>query len=624
MALKDKSTYGEYYWAMQVEAQQEFDESLERVLSIQSRKLINDLGIFDNLPDSFKPLMTAFIEPESAGYGMLLGRFVSEAADGILGQTMNHALKDFNYWMAEKFQDVRIDFPTASTLYQRKAITEELFKARMSSEGLKPTEGAAQYLAQMPYPTVPDLITYARYHGEPDNTRGVVWTWFDVPERDYQLWEWLGLQRFTTQDVQTLNRRGLITSVETFEHFAQIGWSPADRILVEQLGWTVPNAMLLVQGDLHQRQSRDKILTDISIADINPKFAETYLDAILTKPASQDLVAYHLRKDPSLNALSADLQRIGIHPDYVDVYKTLAYPIPPVADIITMAVREAFTPSIAERFGQYEDYPPAFEEWAEKKGLSPEWSKRYWAAHWSLPSAQQGFEMLHRGVIEETELNMLLRALDIMPFWRERLTKIAYRRLSRVDIRRMYNVGVMDEKQVFEAYSELGYNERDSLRMSEFTIKQVLRTQSKFTTNDIVNAYSKYMITKSEARTLLTDIGVRPENVPFILTSAEYKREWKLTDDRVAAIRNLYKRDVYDDNKARAELLLLAFPAERVDVLMEQWYIDKRDEPVRHWTTAQTLGFIKDNLITKERGIRELINIGYDTEHIDTYLRASE
>ncbi|GAI56338.1 unnamed protein product, partial [marine sediment metagenome] len=29
MGIKDKSTYGEYYWAMQVEAQAEFDEQLE-------------------------------------------------------------------------------------------------------------------------------------------------------------------------------------------------------------------------------------------------------------------------------------------------------------------------------------------------------------------------------------------------------------------------------------------------------------------------------------------------------------------------------------------------------------------------------------------------------------------
>ncbi|GAI35387.1 unnamed protein product, partial [marine sediment metagenome] len=259
--------------------------------------------------------------------------------------------------------------------------------------------------------------------------------------------------------------------------------------------------------------------------------------------------------------------------EYTPVYKELAYQIPPVADIITMAVREAFTPEIARRFGQYEDFPEPFAEWAAKKGLSKEWSERYWAAHWSLPSATQGFEMLHRGVITRPDLDMLLRALDIMPFWREKLVGIAFRRLSRVDIRRMYGVGVLTEKEVYEAYLELGYNERDARRMSDFTVKQILASQSKFTSSDIVSAYTKYMITKSEARTLLLTIGVKSENVEFIISSADYKREWVLTDNKISAIHNLYRKEVYDDNKARAELLKLDLPAERVDVLMEQWYI---------------------------------------------------
>ncbi len=624
MAIKDKSTYGEYYWAMQVEAARLQADEGEEAIAPYMAGLLSDIEIIDEMPSGMKRFIKGLSEPTSFAFLPFMAGVGINAIDEMLDIAFEPARLALQRAYGKRYKSKWLNIAEVNTLFSRKKITEGLWDEVVEAEGYEDVLGASLYESQLPYPSIPDLILYSRYHGNADTPSGEFDKWFNISPREWPVWEWLGLQRLTTLQVQTLYRRGLISKDNLFERFAEIGWTPTDRPFVEDLGWSTPNAMLLTQGNLFQRRSKDKILQDISIADINPKFAQTYLDAILTKPASQDLVAYHLRKDPSLSGLTADLQRIGIHSDFIDVYKTLAYPIPPVADIITMAVREAFTPSIAERFGQYEDYPPAFEEWAEKKGLSPEWSKRYWAAHWSLPSAQQGFEMLHRGVIEETELNMLLRALDIMPFWRKRLTKIAYRRLSRVDIRRMYNVGVLDEKQVFDAYTELGYNERDALRMSEFTIKQVLRTQSKFTTGDIVSAYTKYMITRSEARSLLVDIGARPENISFILTSAEYKREWKLTDDRVAAIRNLYKRDVYNDDKARAELLRLNFPAERVDVLMEQWYIDKKDEPVRHWTTSQTLGFIKEGLITKDRGIKELIDIGYDTEHITTYLKASE
>ncbi|GAG54125.1 unnamed protein product, partial [marine sediment metagenome] len=230
MGIKDKSTYGEYYWAMQVEAAKAIDDDIEKVLSGNARQLISDLDIYENLPPSMRPILDTLREPTSAGYGGILGRFVSEAADGILGQSMGHALKDFNYKMAGWFRDQRIDFATATTLYQRKAITDELYENRMISEGYKDAEGAAFYLAQMPYPTIPELILYARYHGKPENTKEIVWEWFDVPTRDYELWEWLQLQRLTTLQVQTLFRRGLITETELLKQLAEIGWSTTDRL----------------------------------------------------------------------------------------------------------------------------------------------------------------------------------------------------------------------------------------------------------------------------------------------------------------------------------------------------------------------------------------------------------
>ncbi|GAJ24837.1 unnamed protein product, partial [marine sediment metagenome] len=194
------------------------------------------------------------------------------------------------------------------------------------------------------------------------------------------------------------------------------------------------------------------------------------------------------------------------------------------------------------------DYPDDLTEWGQKKGLSEDWTKRYWAAHWSLPSPQQGFEMLHRGIIDQSELNMLLRALDIMPFWRDRLTQVAYRPLTRVDVRRMYKEGVLDEAGVFDAYLDHGYSPENAKRMTQFTVSFVLSQQSKFSTTDVVTAYTKRMITRSEASSLLSILGVRPENTSFILSTADYKRQWALTESKIKGIRNLYKRAVYDEN----------------------------------------------------------------------------
>ncbi|GAI59558.1 unnamed protein product, partial [marine sediment metagenome] len=368
----------------------------------------------------------------------------------------------------------------------------------------------------------------------------------------------------------------------------------------------------------------EKILENISKGDIHPDYAETYLDAVLTKPASQDIVAYQLRKDPDLSILEQELKKIGIHPNYMDIYKTLAYQIPPVADIITMAVREAFTPEIAAKFGQYQDFPDDLEKYGAMKGLSKDWTQRYWAAHWALPSPQQGFEMLHRGVIDHSELNMLLRAQDVMPFWRDKLIQIAYRRLTRVDIRRMYKQGVLSESDVLESYLEHGYNTENAARMTEFTIKQTLATLSKFTSGDIIKAYSSRMIDRGTAMSLLGDIGIRPEDASYIVSTAEYKRIWAFTDDQIAGIRNLYKKRVYDENQASDKLARLNLPADQITVLMQQWHYEKIEELDATWTTAQTLKFLKRKLITPDRARQELNLNGYTDERINILIRDSQ
>ncbi len=377
MSIKDKSTYGEYYWAMQVEASKAFADEGEKAFAPYIASMLQDIPRIPQMPSGIQSMIDALAEPPDFAFLPYLVGVGVNAVDEVLDIAFDPVLTMLK----------RAQHRATNTLWSRKKITEGLWDEVIASEGYEAVLGSSLYEAQLPYPSIPDLILYSRYHGDADAPFGEFEKWFNISPRDWPVWKWLGLQRLTTLQVQTLFRRGLIDEYDLYERLARIGWSIQDRDYIQELGWTIPNAMLLLQGNLQQQQSREKILADISIADINPKYAQTYLDAILTKPASQDLVAYNLRKDPSLSELPYDLQKIGIHPDYLDVYQTLAYPIPPVADIITMAVREAFYPDYIEEYGLMQELPGEFLEYTQKQGLSEEWAKRFWASHWELPGS---------------------------------------------------------------------------------------------------------------------------------------------------------------------------------------------------------------------------------------------
>ena len=622
MSLESPETYGEWYWSYGLQAQKDMDEQTEFALAPFFRGLLADIPELAQAPAGLRTFLNSLAEPPSAGMGnfaaLTAGEFAAEGIRDLIKPGMDALSRAINRGALETWLDPN----QAVSLFQRKKIDDTYFDLLMTSAGYDLSIARQVSTSMLPYPAIAEIMRYARYHGDPTNTRSAVWEKFDVPADDYDMYEWLTLSVLATDQIHRLFRRQTISDSDTNFFLQRVGWRDEDIGFVKELGWLLPNPMLMVQGELQQEKPYDQIIQSISRADIHPDFAETYLDAVLTKPATIDLIANELRQDPELSDIERKLIKIGIHPDYVNVYKTLAYPIPPIADLVTMAVREAFTPSIAARFGQYEDFPEDFERYAMQKGVSSEWAKRYWAAHWSLPSATQGFSMLHRRIISESELNMLLRALDVMPFWRDKLVKVAYRPLTRVDVRRMYKEGVLDVSQVYSAYLDHGYSDENAKAMTDFTVQYVLTQQTKFTTRDVISAYSKRMINASVARSLLQTLGVRSANVSFIISTADYKREWEFTDERIKGIRNLYRRKVYDDNKARGELLRLNIATDQVDVLMQQWYYEVKDEPTQTFTTAQTLKFMTMGLITKARGKQELTELGYDDFHINIYLKS--
>jgi len=566
MGVKNPTTYGDYWAAQKLEADQILAGQMEAELSAVASRLMLRLRLSEITPPEFTNLFKDIEAPAGAFLGEVGGRFVSEVADGAVSKAASPFFESMGYAAYNLNPTKKMSPASTSVLFSRGKITEDLLLERYRMAGFEPIEAKFQYDSMRAYPSIPDLILYSRYHGDPEYVWGELNELFDVDPVDRPLWEWLALQRHSTDDVCKLFRRGKIEDYTTKNILKQIGWSENDTEHVIENSWLLPNAMLLVQGDLQQEKYTDKILEDISKADIHPDYAQTYLDAILTKPSPIDVIAYELRQNPDLRDIEKKLTKIGIHGDYLEVYKTLAWQIPPVADIITMAV--------------------------------------------------------HRGVIDQPDLNMLLRALDVMPFWRDKLTAIAYRPLTRVDVRRMYKEGILDEKGVYEAYLDHGYSDENAERMTEFTVKFVLTQQARFTTTDVVAAYTKRMISRGEASSLLDNLGVRSNNISYILSTADYKKQWALTDSRISAIRNLYKKHVYDQDKTQGELLRLNLPSEQVQVLLEQWYYEDKSEISDLWTKAETLKFLAAGIISSSRAIEELGLMGYDSEHINAYLGA--
>ena len=614
MSIEYPATYGEAFWGPQVDAEETFSDHVEKSLEPYVKGLWALVSEFPGIPAVIANMMNAFGTPGHQGLKNMGEMASATAVNGVIGEGLSPFLRGLSYVINSAKPNKLLDLNSAAILRTRNLMPRELFEDLGKANGFDPLIAQAYYRSTFPYPGINDLFTWARYTSNATETMALLKTKTDIVDEDYPLWDFLTALRLSIGEIQSLFVRGFMTEMDARQELARNGYRPQDIDAVLDMAFTIPNPSIMLQDGLLNNASMEEIKDSLQVSGLHKDYLDTFINAVLAKPNPSDMIRWRLRTDPNLTELDTDLRKLGVHPDYLPVFRALAYPVPPVGDMITMAVREAFSPDIAARFGQYEDYPADLTRFAAMNGIDEEWAKRYWAAHWSLPSPQQGFEMFHRGIITHDELVLLMRALDIMPFWRDRLIQAAYRPLTRVDVRRMYALGVLSEAEVEKAYRDNGYNEENARRLRDFVVRDTVRSQSGMSVSKIVTAYKNGFTDRNTAYSLIGTLGVRPQNVSEILEAADRQLAWQQTKDAIAAIGNQYKQGLYTDQETREHLAGLRLDANKIVNLIARWERDGAKEHKTLWTKADVLAMMKKKLIGEGRASQELGLLGYNAE----------
>lgn len=357
----------------------------------------------------------------------------------------------------------------------------------------------------------------------------------------------------------------------------------------------------------------------------------------------------------------------GITPTTLDNLRDLTLVIPSGSDIISFAVREVYSPEIAIPFGQFEGLDEVVEKAADDLkaiGMTKEQFAKYWAAHWMLPSIGQGFEMLHRGEIPaiSTEarplgLDRLMKALDVMPAWQKPLTAISYAPYTRVDVRRMHKIGVLDDEEVFTAYADVGFSpfaldcvhetvaeafacekcrtESKAGRMLGFTIlynfspPEVETTaedterakQKDLTKADVLNGYRDGLLEEEEATEVLYRLGYSKEEQDFYIAKTDYQREQAEVNDTTKYLHDAYVKGIITFEEVTDELGKVNLPAKMTDYYLKVWLLERNSRILKP-TKAELGAFLRKKIIDKETWHEEMVGIGYPDKYIKWYAEA--
>jgi len=372
----------------------------------------------------------------------------------------------------------------------------------------------------------------------------------------------------------------------------------------------------------HGAITYDEFVLELKFNGYNDARIDALLEAGRQVPDIAALYSMNLRGLPSGANLIERFKELGYSPQDAEALADLKFYIPPPQDLITMAVRDVFNPERVKEFKQDEDFPDEFAFWAEQQGINRDWAEKYWQAHWVLPSVQMGYEMLHRRVINEQQLRNLMSAQDIIPGWRDALIAISYSPYTRVDIRRMYDVDVLNEQQVFEAYQDIGYDKEKARKLTNFTIElagddeELPDELEGITRSSVIASYKDGVIDRTTADDLLALVGVGESARAVYLTSADLDLDREERLDEVDLILTEY------ENGARgllsAQLKLNNLPLTPLEKEKAEKKLRKiRVKKIKMPTKAQLDKFFEAGLIDDDEYEDQLERMGYP----DTYVR---
>lgn len=349
-----------------------------------------------------------------------------------------------------------------------------------------------------------------------------------------------------------------------------------------------------------------------------------------------DYITLFRREEISEEDMYKRLDSIGYNEQTIEDLKKVSLYYPNPDDLVRFAVREVFTPATAEKYGLYEDLPEEFIKASGKAGLSESFAKQYWAAHWELPSARQGAEMFQRDIIEEEDFLLLLKSLDYMPYWRDKLKQLQYNVITRVDVRRLYKTGVYTEEQVFKAYENMGYSPKDAKDLTDFTLAQYApideEEQSKVgltrnkegelvpTRATTIQAYQKGVYDRDEALLSLIDLGYDNNNAELLLKLVDEDLKQEIIDIKADTLADDYQRGDINEIQFRYGLTALGVSSRYIEIIIARELAQAKRRS-KTPTRADLDKWLKIGLIDPEEFIRRMKAMGYSDTDANLYLQ---
>jgi len=315
-------------------------------------------------------------------------------------------------------------------------------------------------------------------------------------------------------------------------------------------------------------------------ADINKKLSENGLNASDIKLLKVSHYALYdvnqiresyMRKILTKEQAIARMEELGFTPQRISEIMPCWSVIPGPQDLFWMVGKEAFEPDQIAKFGLGSEFPTEQLKWLEMQGVSEEWAMKYWIAHWDYPSEGRVLELYHRGLIDDDTLDSFYRVIEMPSYWREKLKKASFSLYTRVDLRRMHDMGLITEQDVYDNFRGEGYDDTHAKNMVKFYLKYNEDNNKDLSRSQIEEAYKADLLTKKQAIDMFIKQGYTESQSSFMVEMMDYNELIQMQKLRIKTVQKSFKTYHVSETEARRLLAELNVETKWVDFYIKTW-----------------------------------------------------
>lgn len=388
----------------------------------------------------------------------------------------------------------------------------------------------------------------------------------------------------------------------------------------------------------------------------------------------------------NVEGFNRQMTRLGIfNEDQRRAAELALKPIPPLTDILQMAVKEGWDAETVERFGYDAEFPAEFAHWMTKLGYNwgedvpgrdgrvipgVAWPQLYWRAHWQTISPTQSYEMLQRlnanniwrfrrhipGVQQWTldDTKQILKVADYPPAFRDRLAAISYNPLGTRIVRRMFTASIHANNLVTDYMSQFakergdpealkaefakfqaldqGYSPPDADLYSallvaedkiarEAPIRAREKQQADKQSNLLLEGYSQGIVSEEIIKNSLSALGWKEGSINLALYNANLARQLAMGRSLIARVKADFFSGIYDGGTAKQHLVNSGITLDWANWYVNSWSI-VFSHGRRQFTTEKIVRLYVEGFITNQAAVARLLNIGWT--NVDTLLLLAE